>query len=685
MALRRKTHPGDSPIRGFPALILLMILAVTTQAAQFAGGTGDPNNPYQIATAEQLIAIGPDPTLLDKHYILIADIDLASGRPDGWIFSGAVIGTFSGSFDGANHTIRNLAISSKAEGSLVGLFSRIDVQARVSSLLLRPVSIQCPNAWQVGALAGENWGTLVNCRVNGSVFGTDCVGGLVGQNLGTIRGCSADCWVEGQMNVGGLVGGDPHTYYSPAAIECCTASGTVIGKADVGGLVGFANGALIDCFATAFVVGEDYVGGLAGECALSSVIHCYACGPVIGAANRATIGALIGSSLKSDLQACYFLAPVGAASQINGLGTPLTDAQMRDPASFVGWDFTGPVEDGFGETWMMGEGDGYPLLSLIGGYEPPRPPGQGTADDPFQISRLEDFSAMFWMPDAHYRLVADVNFAGLAVIGPVIPSFEGRFDGAGHSLLNLHITGKQGGFFGTIEPGGIVENLRLENTSLEGMPEVSTLGILTGTNAGLVRNCHVTGSVTGANILGGLVGTNKGVLWACGADVSVRGAQRVGGLVGVNERGTALLNKGQISQCYSSGQVTAEFGGGLVGANDGDIGDCFSTTSVAKGEFTAGFAASNTGVIRRCYSTGLLSEQRRGWGFCTGRGTTELCFWDVQTSGVSANGAGSGRTTEQMRQAATFAGWDFENVWTICEGRGYPRLRWEGVACDEGD
>ncbi|HOV77792.1 MAG TPA: hypothetical protein PLS24_07170, partial [Sedimentisphaerales bacterium] len=41
-------------------------------AVKFAGGTGEPNDPYQIATAEQLIAIGSDPNLARSHFVLTA-------------------------------------------------------------------------------------------------------------------------------------------------------------------------------------------------------------------------------------------------------------------------------------------------------------------------------------------------------------------------------------------------------------------------------------------------------------------------------------------------------------------------------------------------------------------------------------------------------------------------------------
>ena len=51
---------------------------------EFAGGTGEPNDPYQIATAEQLIGFGADGDLLDKHFVLIADIDLGIGSAHFW-------------------------------------------------------------------------------------------------------------------------------------------------------------------------------------------------------------------------------------------------------------------------------------------------------------------------------------------------------------------------------------------------------------------------------------------------------------------------------------------------------------------------------------------------------------------------------------------------------------------------
>ena len=66
---------GGNHIHILVACVVLSTISAV-QASQFAGGTGEPNDPYLIATAEQLISIGSDPSLLNKHYLMVNDIDL---------------------------------------------------------------------------------------------------------------------------------------------------------------------------------------------------------------------------------------------------------------------------------------------------------------------------------------------------------------------------------------------------------------------------------------------------------------------------------------------------------------------------------------------------------------------------------------------------------------------------------
>jgi len=57
------------------------------------------------------------------------------------------------------------------------------------------------------------------------------------------------------------------------------------------------------------------------------------------------------------------------------------------------------------------------------------------------------------------------------------------------------------------------------------------------------------------------------------------------------------------------------------------------------------------------------------------RGSINNCYF-LATSGPD-NGYGEPLTDEQMKQQASFTGWDFTTIWAICEGTNYPRLRWQ--------
>src|SRR5512136_1985475 len=112
-----------------------LLAGVSTATAKYSGGTGEPNDPYQIATAADLIALGEDPNDYDKHFILTADIDLDPDLPGGKVFDKAVIapdmndladdfqGTpFTGVFDGNDHVISHLTVVGK---DYLGLFGRL--------------------------------------------------------------------------------------------------------------------------------------------------------------------------------------------------------------------------------------------------------------------------------------------------------------------------------------------------------------------------------------------------------------------------------------------------------------------------------------------------------------------------------------------------------------------------------
>jgi len=86
---------------------------------KYGGGTGEPNDPYLIYTAEQMNEIGADSNNWDKHFKLMAAIDLSSYT--GTSFN--IIGyndwrgnkPFRGVFDGNDKTISNFTYNSRVE------------------------------------------------------------------------------------------------------------------------------------------------------------------------------------------------------------------------------------------------------------------------------------------------------------------------------------------------------------------------------------------------------------------------------------------------------------------------------------------------------------------------------------------------------------------------------------------
>ena len=179
----------------YPQLIRFADQYPTTQLA----GRGTEDDPYEIATAEDLVAINNYD--ISAHYALVADIDLS-----GIVWSTAPILVFNGTFDGRGHTISNLIIEGD---SYLGLFGYIMIDGVVTNLIIQDACIIGNKL--VGALAGKSRSHITDCHATGNVTGVSYVGGLVGLiELGLIElggpfefysNCSADVVLSGNDHV----------------------------------------------------------------------------------------------------------------------------------------------------------------------------------------------------------------------------------------------------------------------------------------------------------------------------------------------------------------------------------------------------------------------------------------------------------------------------------------------------
>jgi hypothetical protein len=89
--------------------------------AQYGGGTGEPDDPYLIYTAEQMNEIGANWNHWDKHFKLMANINLSAytGR-DFRIIGRNASNAFRGVFDGNNHKISRFTSTKRDYTGLFG-------------------------------------------------------------------------------------------------------------------------------------------------------------------------------------------------------------------------------------------------------------------------------------------------------------------------------------------------------------------------------------------------------------------------------------------------------------------------------------------------------------------------------------------------------------------------------------
>jgi len=652
------------------AIFLFIITSITTaKGIGYSGGNGDPNNPYQIATAQDLIDLGETPDDYGKSFILMADIDLDPNLPGGKVFDQAVIAwdvndsnsgfegtSFSGVFDGNNCTIRNLNISVGTH--YLGLFGCLDTKASIFHLGLENVSIQGTGD-NVGGLAGRSDGIVMNCYSTGTVAGTDLVGGIVGYtNHGGLIHSYSTADVSGNDKIGGLVGHNTFT-----TLSNCYSSGAVTGNTYIGGLVGdTANSNLCNCYCTGTVSGHGQTGGLAGYNWFGSFVNCYSRGTVLHTGSN-YIGGFLGQNHNGRVESSYWDISVSGVTDSDG-GKGRSTAQMKKINTYLnsGWDFVDEVSNGTSSIWQMTSSEDFPILVPFGEAPYPMLSGNGSPSEPYIIHDVFELSAVNDNPGACYQLGADIDLSNVVWNTAVIPIFYGTFDGNGFTINNLTIKGAGHlALFGQLSQDAQINNLGLIDTHIEGKAQ-HVGGFIGDFQGGTLQNCYITGTVTGTLRTGGLCGKlgNSHILRSYNA-AEVKGGWGTGGITG------AIINS-HISDCYNIGPVTGDNRtGGLVGRCNINI------------------------VISNCYSTGFIIGRILTGGL-TGKNKYESAivnsFWDVDTSGQLDNVGGvGGMNTTQMQDPSTFldVGWDFvdetdngtDDIWWILEGQDYPRLWWE--------
>ena len=216
----------------------------------YMDGLGTAAYPYQISTADQLklfrdIVNGSNGQTQNRgaYAVLTANIDL-NNEP--WTPIGpSESGSYTGTFDGQGHTVKNLSVTVNVQPGRAGLFGC------VKDGTIRKLTV----AGSVSCTANQGW-----------------CGGIAGYAMDeTIENCASLCTVSCtgiDARVGGIVGLVDYNSRT-LIIRDCYNIGKITGRSDngsgdAGGICGFyMNGKISNCYNVGEITGSGYVSKIA--------------------------------------------------------------------------------------------------------------------------------------------------------------------------------------------------------------------------------------------------------------------------------------------------------------------------------------------------------------------------------------------------------------------------------------
>ena len=378
-------------------------------ASAFAGGTGTEDDPYQIATAEQLAKLSKDvsegTSYQGTFFVLTADIDLSTHRwvPIGiykWMSNGTSIEkSFWGYLDGSNKTISVMVVDERGDQNSAGFFGSIrngqagnivgakDLTISGATVYLSEDGLmECSGGILGGDIIGNENSMVVfeNIRVSGSVevnstYGNNKIGGMLGYAswVKAINCHAENVSISGASNSGGFVGND-----NGSVFENCTTSGTVSGRWGLGGFVGYTTSTVLNeavgvstytnCSADVDVSGNDWrLGGFVGYAEYGEFNNCVAYGDVTSSVTgwNPKIGGFIGESGDQENN------PDGYANATNchAAGTVTSASPDYEAGGFIGTysggTFTGCSYDNEKNPALNAAGEGTIASDVVTGEE----------------------------------------------------------------------------------------------------------------------------------------------------------------------------------------------------------------------------------------------------------------------------------------------------------------------------
>lgn len=355
--------------------------------------------------------------------------------------------------------------------------------------------------------------------------------------------------------------------------------------------------------------------------------------------------------------------------------------------------------------------------------------GSGTKTDPYLVEtalNVEEIRNFQNNSSVCFKLANDIDMSelikdtyGNSGWNP-IPKFQGKLDGNGHVISGLFIDrydGKDAGFFRDIT-NAYIHDLILDYSGDVDVSSDVKVGGLSAISSGSsnVERCMVIGASFSGGMVGGLLGLgydNTRVNECVVECNEVRGSNTSGGLVGCSNSCTLNNNRVYVNMIKCDG-TSAKYAGGIlgyqlnfgtleynlfegrvscknnnyedryVGGIAGSTGSCGGNVAICDSVISLGPEIS----IDHKYSTNIGRIAGSGGSDPTSvyanRAYNQMVLYKNGSSiyyltapDNYLNGMGVGNIMLKSKSMYSGMGWDMDNIWTIEDGKTYPRLKWE--------
>lgn len=260
--------------------------------------------------------------------------------------------------------------------------------------------------------------------------------------------------------------------------------------------------------------------------------------------------------------------------------------------------------------------------------------GRGTKEEPWLIENAEQLAYLAQQVNNgtdykwnHFLLFSDLDLNGneWMPIGTDSNPFWGGFDGGGHTITGMTITGDGDyvGLFGECRnftaDSSYIKSVTVKGANISGHSHV---GAIAGEGANISDCYSIENTICAAWCVGGICGSLTGNISGCYNSSSVSGNSTAGGIMG---SASSERTVGVVEYCYNIGAVTVRQQdssvGGITGASAHryNISNCLNCGKITgNGKNVGGIAGStdsnDMNFIGNCYYNSDLNNAGVGEG-----------------------------------------------------------------------